>query len=145
MPIINDLYDHVEYIETALGSSANLLTEMGKELAAERANLELGCTYPISKPVFQIWAIERGKRHAIDILRVEAAHRFKYKQLSLNNRFQHYNALIEALDKEFEEAMMELMIQGGKLTFYIESGFVYDHYGNDITKYVHKYFQELVT
>jgi hypothetical protein len=134
MPVINDEFEHVEYIELSLGSSTRLLSEEAKEFAAQQAMSELNFSYPVTKPFEQLWAIERGKRHAIDILRVEAAHRFKYKQLSLNHRFNHYNELLRVMDEKFEEALPELA--GGMRTFYIESGFVYDIYGNDVTKAV---------
>ncbi len=144
MPVINDIDEHVEYIELSLGTSMRLLSTEAKEFAAQQALDELGYSYPITKSVKQIWAIERGKRHALDILRIESAHRFKYKQLSLNHRFNHYNDLIQIMDKQFEEALAYLPelsgIEGGKYTFYIDNGFVYDRYGKDVTKAVNSWF-----
>ncbi len=138
MPVINNEYDHIEYLDIALGTSSKLLNEDAKLLAVSQALTELKYTYPLDKPMEQLWAIKRGMRHALDILRVESAHRFKYKQLSLNHRFNHYNELIGTLDKEFEDSFPEL--SGYMHSFYIESGFVYDRFGNDVTKAMNNLF-----
>lgn len=133
---INDIHELVERVQLSLGLSANLVTPEGLEFAASQGIDELHYKFPISDPTKKIWAVKRGKRHVLDILRVQSAHRFRYKQLALNHRFNHYHALLQEMDEEFAEMMDDLVVN----SFYIESGFVYDKYGNDITKDVHRFF-----
>lgn len=129
----------ISKISTSLGSSSDLLEPEGLEFAALQAINELGWSYPISNSRREFWCIQRGKRHALDLLRVQSAHRFKYKQISLNQRFDHYQSLIESMDKSFYEALEKDPILSGvdmskAFGTYIENGFVYDQFGNDITK-----------
>lgn len=140
MEPIEDEFELIEKIQLSLGLSSDLLTPEGLEFSALQAVNELGYKFPISDPTKKIWALKRGKRHALDILRIQSAHRFRYKQLALNHRFNHYHALIQEMDKEFEDMLDDLALSSS-LTMYIESGFVYDSFGNDITKYVHRYFK----
>ncbi len=138
----------IKGIRASLGSSAELLGSGEYEYAAYQALNELGFKYPIESRTLQLWGIERGKRHAIDILRIQAAHRFKYKQLSLNHRFNHYNAILKEMDDKFDKAKdsdLELSfgeddnLIAGSYGTYIENGFVYDQFGNDITKLVNEF------
>ena len=134
---ILDLDDLVERVQISLGTSASLFQEAELEFCCEQAVLELGTSFPIEKSALQLWIIERAKRHSLDILRIQSAHRFKYKQLSLNDRFNHYNALIQDMDAKFENALNTdpdlLNIPfSGVMGFYIRNGFVYDKFGNSM-------------
>lgn len=129
----------VSKIEMALGSSSSLFVSNQLEFAASQAINELGWSYPIEISKKQYWAVLRGKRHALDLKRTETAHKFKYKQISLNQRFEHYNALIRFMDEEFERAASRdpvLLDVEYKDFFgtYINNGFIYDQYGNDISR-----------
>lgn len=130
----------IQKIRSSLGSSAELLGSGEYEFVAYQTLNELGVDYPIDNRTLQLWGIERGKRHAIDILRIQSAHRFKYKQLSLNHRFNHYDAILKEMDRKFEEALnsdpdlLGVDLLTGSYGTYIENGFVYDQFGNDISK-----------
>lgn len=88
------------------GNSANLTSE-GFEVAAETALNELGWSIPIDHPLKVFWAFQRGVRHAVFILMVESAHKFRYKEIFLQNRFSHYKSMIDDMDKAFENAKEE--------------------------------------
>lgn len=127
-------------IRVSMGSSKELLEPEEYNFASSQALNELGWSLPINDPKRIYWIIERGKRHSLDILRTQAANKFRYKDLSLNHRFNHYNSLINDLDAKFEKALDTdpdlLGISDMFMVFgtYIENGIVYDQYGNDISK-----------
>jgi hypothetical protein len=76
----------------------------------------------------------------------ESAHKFKVKQLALNQRFDHYKDLIVQMDKDFlavidaRPEMFSDLINSGVDTYKLFGqvagpGFEYDEVGNDITDY----------
>lgn len=127
-------------INVSMGSSRELLEPEEYEFAASQALNELGWSLPISDLKKVYWIIERGKRHSLDVLRTQSANKFKYKDLSLNHRFNHYDALIKDLDNKFEKAMdtdpdlLDVSDTFSIFGTYVENGIVYDQYGNDISK-----------
>lgn len=134
---------NVEALKNRISVSLSDLTNnLGSEalfFAAEQAVNELNITFPISSGTIQMWATLRGKRHALDLLRTAAAYKFQYKQIHLEHRFKQLSAQIEQMDKEFEEAkktepeLFGLSVTDG-FGVYLGNGFVYDQYGNDITR-----------
>ena len=104
MSAINTLEQFVDQLQLKMGVTAEALTEEAYENAATSALMELGWSLPVSHPLKAYWALERAVRHSIFILSVEAARKFRYKQIHLNHRFEHYNKLIEAMDLAFEKA-----------------------------------------
>jgi hypothetical protein len=129
-------------ISSALGSSSSLLESGEMEFVALQTLNELGWSYPIDNGKKEFWCIERGKRHALDMLRVQSAHRFKYKQINLGQRFDHYDKMIKDLDEKFEKALDNdpILMDVDMNSFfgvYVENGFVYDQFGNDVTKYLY--------
>ena len=135
--------EFIQKIEGSLGASAAFLSVENFEFAATQALSELGWSYPIDKPKQEYWSIQRGKRHALDILRVQSAHRFQFKQLSLQHRFRHYNELIQQMDQDFQKALdsgdPDLMSVSpeGMFGLSVGNGFVYDQYGNDVSRILH--------
>ncbi len=136
--------DLQEQVYLRLGEAKELLAgddpydpehEVG--LAVETAIQELSLTFPLSSPTLEYWAVERGKRHSYDVIRSSAATKFRYKQIHMQQRFEHFNALIEKMDADYAYALetnAELMQVGGRLFItYIRAGFIYDKYGRDIT------------
>jgi len=133
-----------EIVFARLGETADLLRgdyeddedhDVGYAVAT--AILELKLTFPLNSSTLEYWAVERGKRHAYDIIRSGAAKKFRYKQIHMQQRFEHFNILIEKMDAEYAYALeinAELAGIGGEMfTTYIGPGFVYDIYGNDVT------------
>lgn len=147
---LSNITELIEEISSSLGTSAILLSDEGSPAESTRLNFaantavrELRMTLPVSDNKKIYWLVERGKRHALDFLRIASAHKFKYKQISLNHRFEHYNKLIEMMDKAFKEAKkddpaladVDAFGDGtGGMGIYLSNGFVYDQFGNDITR-----------
>jgi len=141
---ISTTSEFVTEIEKAISSSASYLESEETEFAATQALRELGFSLPVDNKKKEYWCIERGKRHALDILRTVSAHKFKYKQLSLNQRFEHYNTLLDKMDADFEKALNsdpDLMDIDVTKFFgvYLENSIVYDQFGNDISKELNYY------
>jgi hypothetical protein len=137
--------DLADILKFQLSSLATLITEDGYELACNLAEQELGWSYPVSNSVQLFWMIKRGTRHALNILRIASANKFKYKSVNLQNRFEHFQKLIEDMDKEFEEAMnADVALFAGVDTYKmfgtkIGAGFSYGVDGTDCTYDLDKY------
>jgi len=136
--------DLQEKVYLSLGESGTLLKgddyfdeehEVG--LAIDVVIRELGVSFPLTNATLCYWAVERGKRHSFDIIRASSARKFRYKQIHLNQRFAHYDILIDKMDEQFAYALesnAELAgIKGLLFIHYIKPGFVYDEYGRDIS------------
>ena len=103
MPI-QSLDEHVAVITTRMGNNAANVSSEGLESGATTAMSELGWVYPVTNAMKEHWAVLRGIRHSLFILQVESAHKFRYKDIFLQNRFAHYTTLIEKMDKDYEKA-----------------------------------------
>ena len=106
MPI-NSTDDFIEGIKLRMGGNSVNVSEDGLGVAAETALDELGWSIPVDHPLKVFWAYQRAVRHAVYILMVESAHKFRYKEIFLQNRFAHYKAMIDDMDKSFKEAKEE--------------------------------------
>lgn len=129
----------IAQLQTAMSTSSSLFGSGELAFAADQALNELGWNYPIDKKRQVFWAIQRGKRHAFDLLRTVSAHKFKYKQISLNHRFEHYDTLVKSMDNAFFEASKTDATLMGVDPYkmfgtYINNGIVYDQSGNDISR-----------
>ena len=107
--------------------------------AVNNAQRDTGWVCPVTSD-FQIqWLKERSKRWLFFFLWSESAHKFKFEQINLQNRFEHYKQLIEYMDKQFEAAKEENIAEFAGASAYemfgtkIEAGFQYDDVGNDTT------------
>jgi len=128
-----------------LGTAWSGLEADAQDEAVVMAMDELGFSFPTTTSKQSFWATERTKRHALYIVVVSQAERFKYKQINLQQKFDHYFKIIEKADKAFASAI-ENDVSG---TFPIEltdgddfavygflmnpAGFVYDQLGRDLT------------
>lgn len=103
---------------------------------------ETGWSFPFTTQFKEFWGVKRAKRNCLSLLLNESAHKFKYKQINLQHRWEHYFAMLKAEDEAWEKAKLENPEQfpvettsdsykyfGSK----IDAGFAYDSYGNDIT------------
>lgn len=119
-----------------MGGSFDKVSDAGYVQATTQAELELSITYPITSTLISYWAVERVRRHVIYVLMVEAAHKFQYKQIHLENRFKHYIQLIEKMDSDWLIAMEDSEEFGSvysEFCHYLSTGFIYDALGRDIT------------
>ncbi|MFA5394426.1 MAG: hypothetical protein WC346_00220 [Methanogenium sp.] len=131
--------DLTDILKIQLSSLAALITEDGYELVCNQAEQELGWSYPITDPTRLFWVVKRATRHALNLLKIASANKFKYKQVNLQNRFEHFQKLIEDMDKEFEEAMSSDIGLFAGIDSYkmfgtkIDAGFAYTRMGKDVT------------
>ena len=93
-----------EAISLKFGVSYGVLSADSFSAAANASIQELGWDLPTDHNLKDYWLAERGVRHAIFILMLENAKNFKYKQISLNQKFENYKSILEYLDKAFLEA-----------------------------------------
>ena len=82
--------DFIKQLKIQLGSSSSKLDGPQLDSAVVTTLRELGWAVPITDGTKEYWLIERAKRHSLFILMIEAAHKFRYKELHLQNRFDHY-------------------------------------------------------
>jgi len=129
--------DLIDLTKELMGGSSDKVSIEGYETAAGQVEKELTITYPITDDMISYWAVERMRRHSTYILMVESAHKFQYKQIHLEHRFKHYIQLIEKMDQEWLGAMEDNPDLFGStysdFSFYLETGFVYDALGRDVT------------
>lgn len=126
-------------IQMSLGALGSELRDPMLGFAAHQALDELGWTLPTTDTRKDFWLTQRGKRHSLDILRTNASYKFRYKQIHLNQRFEHLNKLIQVMDAEYNKALgsdpILLDVESSKIFgTYVGNGFVYDQHGNDVTK-----------
>jgi len=100
--------------------------------AVNAAERDTGWSMPVSTAFKIKWMIQRAKRYLYSYRRDESADKFKYKQLSLNQRFDNFYKLVAMMDKAFEEVQEDyafefagvdaLHIFGTK----VDAGFAYE-------------------
>lgn len=109
------------------------------ENAADDAISEFESAWPVSGQLLAFWVKRRSKRHLFFYLMTESAHKFKFEQINLQHRFDHYSKLIEAEDKAFEvfiEERPDLFAGVESFKMFgtkIDAGFAYAEDGIDIT------------
>ncbi len=109
------------------------------ENAADDSIREFDSSFPVSGNLVEYWVKKRAKRHLFFYLLTESAHKFKFEQINLQHRFDHYSKLIEMEDKQFETFQEERPDLFAGVDSYkmfgtkIDAGFAYAEYGTDIT------------
>jgi hypothetical protein len=108
--------------------------------ATNDAARETGFAYPVTTDFQILWQKQRAKRHLFFYLLTEQAYKFKFEQINLQHRFDHFRAIIQDMDAEYEKAIEQnpqefanvsaLHMFGTK----VDAGFAYDdETGRDIT------------
>lgn len=133
----------IDALEFALGGSSDNVTEDEKDHAVTAALRELNWTLPETDGVKSYWILERAKRHCLFILMIEAAHKFRFKDIHQNQRYKNYKELITDLDEVFEKAKDDnpaifvgvgvLATTGEAFMQLVGPGFIYDAKGVDLT------------
>lgn len=62
---------------------------------------ETGWTLPVTTNFKIYWIKNRARRHLFFMLLSESAHKFKYEQINLQHRFEHYSKLVKSMDDSF--------------------------------------------
>lgn len=126
---------------------SNILVADDYSNATDDALRETAWTLPETVEFKIYWLKQRAKRHLFFYLMSESAHKFKVKQLALNQRFDHYKDLIKQMDLDFmavidsrPEMFPELAGVDGVDTYKLFGhvagpGFEYDSVGKDVTDY----------
>lgn len=131
-------------LKQQLGTISDKLTLPQIDASVSTALRELGWTLPVTHNTKEYWLIERAKRHCLFILMIESAHKIRYKELHLQNRFNQYKDLIYEMDQSFEKAMEANpslfssvnALDGGSgegFISFIPAGFSYNDVGHDTT------------
>ncbi len=101
---------------------------------------ETGWAFPVTVDYKIYWMKERAKRALFFYLLTESAHKFKYKQINLQHRFEHHKAIIEMMDGQFLKAQEDRPDQFADVSSFkmfgtkIDAGFQYEtETGRDIT------------
>lgn len=141
----SDTDELADVVKVQLSSLSSLITADGYELVCEQAIQELGWSLPETNPTKIYWLIQRATRHAINILRIASANKFKYKLVNLQQRFEHFQKMMESMDAEYESAVSsDIAMFAGVDSFClfgtkIDAGFAYDSIGTDLTYDVSRY------
>lgn len=131
--------DIIDLCKIQLSTSAELVTDDGYESAVATAVSELGFSLPSSDDSKTMWLTKRSLRHCIFILWVASAQKFKYKQVNLQQRFEHYDRLLGVMDKEYTDAAEADASFFSDVAAYkqygtaVGPGFSYDAIGRDTT------------
>jgi hypothetical protein len=142
---LNDSDELTDALKIQLSTLATLITDDGYELVSDTVVQELGWDYPVTTPAKVLWMIKRGTRHSLNLLRLASANKFKYKLVNLQNRFEHFQKLIEDMDKEFADAMIAEASLFSDTPLYalfgtkIDAGFSYRKDGKDETYFEDRY------
>ena len=135
---VQDLTDFTDQVSIELGGLASKVATDAFERCSDKTMEELQWSYPITDSFKSYWTIERGKRHLIQIFLIESAIKFKYKQIHLNQRFDHYLLLIKKMDEDFLQAIEEnpevfpTPAGGTSFPVYIANTFTYDFLGRSL-------------
>ena len=109
------------------------------ENACDDASREIGWAFPVSTDFKILWMKERAKRYLFFYLATQSAHKFKVKQINLNQRFDHYFKIIKYLDEQFKDAQETYVHEFADVSAFemfaikIDAGFAYGPTGKDIT------------
>lgn len=108
--------------------------------AIDQAERDTGWSMPQTAAFNLKWMIERSKRHLFFFLLSESASKFRFKEIHLQQRFEHYRELIDKMDKDFEKAQDEYAFEFAGVSAYqqmgtkIDAGFAYQpQTGRDYT------------
>ena len=128
-----------ERIEQEMKGLSSSLEDEDYTNAIESAERETGWSLPQTSDIRIKWLMERSKRHLFFFLLSESASKFRFKNIHLQNRFEHYKQLVELMDKQFETAQEEFAYEFAGVSAYqlagtkIDAGFKYDMVGRDKT------------
>ena len=127
-------------IEEEVKGLTNYLDAPDYRNACNDAIRETGFSFDLSSD-FQIqWVKERSKRHLFFYLLTESAHKFKYEQINLQHRFEHYRKIVRDMDWRYDKAKEEFYLEfsgASSVNVFgtkIDAGFQYDSLtGRDTT------------
>ena len=120
------------------GLSSNLVADDYSNAISD-AQKDTGFALPVTDDFRIKWLKERTKRHLFFYLWTESATSFKFKQINLQQKFDHFDRIIEKMDKDFETAQKENTYEFAQVEptqlfgHKVDAGFAYNSRGKDIT------------
>ena len=90
--------------------------------ACDDAARATGWAFPVSGDFKILWQKERAKRYLFWYLLTESAIKFQYKQIKLDQRFQHFKDIIESMDSAFAIAQEENAFEFAGVESYAQFG-----------------------
>ena len=108
------------------------LEQSDYENAISAAARDTGWSLPQTTNFKIQWLMDRSKRHLFFFLLSESAAKFRYKNIHLQHRFDHYRLLIQDMDKLFVNAQAEFAYEFADVSSYelagskIDAGFQYE-------------------
>lgn len=129
----------IQKVQRQIGNLRDKVESDAIGVALDTALLETGWTFPMDDTFYQYWIARRTERHLFFSLLSSSAYKFKFKQINLQNRFEHFRALVKDCDKEFQAAMEEHPEKFTSVSAVhsfgtkIDAGFRYDELGRDVT------------
>lgn len=109
--------------------------------AADSASRDCGWAFPQSTAFKIKWLKERMKRHLLSYLLDESTFKFKYKNISLNDRFKHLMERVKYMDVAFEKVQGEEIYEFADVSAFhmfpsqIDSGFASEPQSGKDTTY----------
>jgi len=107
--------------------------------ACSDAERETGWSFPISDNTQLLWMKKRAVRALFFYLFTQSSYKFKYKQASLNQRFDQLERALKMLDEEWEKFQEDYPDICANVSTYklfgtkSDAGFAYDITGRDVT------------
>ena len=132
----NELIAQVQQEVKGLSSSLN---DDDYDNAVSSAEMDTGWALPQTEDLKLKWLKERTKRHLFFFLLSESASKFRFKNIYLNNRFEHYIKLIEVMDAQFAKAQEEYAFEFANVDSFkqfgtkVDAGFSYNRTGIETT------------
>jgi len=71
--------------------------------ALDEAERETGWSFPVTDNEQIKWLKRRATRHLFHYMVLRNAHKFRYEGIQLQQRFEHYQALVRQEDRDFEK------------------------------------------
>lgn len=130
----------VTLLEKEVKGLTNYLDSDDYNNACDDASRETGFSFPVADGFQTLWMKSRAKRHLFFYLLTESAHKFKYEQINLQHRFEHYRDIIQYMDEKYELAIEEFAYEFAGVSAVnilgtkIDAGFAYEpQTGRDMT------------
>jgi len=101
----------VTLIEQEVKGLTSYLDSTDYNNACDDASRETGFAFPVADGFSTLWVKSRAKRHIFFYLLTESAHKFKYEQINLQHRFDHYRDIIQYMDEQWAIAQEENAIE----------------------------------
>ncbi len=136
--MLSSIPEVIDFVKSGMGDTSSAVSDSGFTNAVTQALRELHWVLPMNNPQKEYWIIERSKRYVIYTLLIDSAHKFQFKKMYLQHRFQHYIQLIKIMDDNFSKSLEDdpTLFDVGiypNLTFYITNGFEYNDLGEDLS------------